>query len=513
MSYKKSSKFEAMGKATLVIRADANAHIGTGHLMRCLALAQGWKDAGGEVTFVTACSNDNLLGRLYDEGFTVHKIENPYPHPQDWQTTREILEEHKDAWLVIDGYHFDSSYQRLVKESGHPLLAIDDYGHAGHYYADIVLNQNLHAENLTYSCEPYTKLLLGTKYVLLRREFLKWRGWKREIPEVARKVLVTMGGSDPENVTLKVINAINMVDFGPLEVAVVVGPTNPHYEALERAARTSRHSIVLMRNVPDMPELMSWADIAIAAGGTTCWELAFMGLPFVVIVLAKNQRLVAEALNDVGCALDLGWHDDLSSLEITEPLVSLLLNQKRRAEMNQRGQQIVDGKGVIRVLHYMGLKILRLRPACECDCQLLWEWANDTQVRDSAFCSASIPWEEHVKWFNNKLSDPNCLIYIAEDQKGTPIGQIRFDIDGEQAEVDVSIGKGKRGLGYGAYLIEQGVRELFQNMVVKAVHAFIKPDNISSIISFEKAGFRHIGTDTIKGHKAKHYMMVRENGL
>ena len=118
-----------------------------------------------------------------------------------------------------------------------------------------------------------------------------------------------------------------------------------------------------------------------------------------------------------------------------------------------------------------------------------------------------------MKWFNNKLSDPNCLIYIAEDQKGTPIGQIRFDIDGEQAEVDVSIGKGKRDLGYGAYLIEQGVRELFQNMVVKAVHAFIKPDNISSIISFEKAGFRHIGTDTIKGHKAKHYMMVRENGL
>ncbi len=337
----------------LVIRTDAGLHIGSGHLMRCLALAQAWKDSGGEVVFATACSNDNLLGRLYDEGFTVHKVENPYPHPQDWQTTREILEEYKGAWLVIDGYHFDSSYQRLVKESGHPLLAIDDYGHAGHYYADIVLNQNLHAESLTYSCEPYTKLLLGTKYVLLRREFLKWRGWKRKTPEVARKVLVTMGGSDPENVTLKVINAINMVDFGPLEVAVVVGPTNPHYEALERATRTSRHSIVLMRNVPDMPELMSWADVAIAAGGTTCWELAFMGLPTVLIVMAENQRLVAERMAEEGGAINLGWHRDLSSDETAKVMRDLLTDGRRRLKMSCKAQELVDGEGVERLVMHL----------------------------------------------------------------------------------------------------------------------------------------------------------------
>ena len=339
-----------MGKDPLVIRADANAHIGTGHLMRCLALAQGWKDAGGEVTFVTAYSNDNLLGRLYDEGFTVHKVENPYPHPQDWQTTREILEEHKDAWLVIDGYHFDSSYQRLVKESGHPLLAIDDYGHADHYYADIVLNQNLHAENLTYSCEPYTKLLLGTKYVLLRREFLKWRRWKREIPEVARKVLITMGGSDPENVSLKVINAINMVDFGPLEVAVVVGPTNPHYEALERAARASRHSIVLMRNVPDMPELMSWADIAIAAGGTTCWELAFMGLPFVGLSRAKQETALLQGTTCAGISLNLGDCLNVEPRMISEILFNLLSAKKQRLMMSLAGYSFIDGFGPARVI-------------------------------------------------------------------------------------------------------------------------------------------------------------------
>jgi len=340
-----------MSKSPLVIRADANAHIGTGHLMRCLALAQGWKDSGGEVVFATACSNDNLLGRLYDEGFRVHKIENPYPNPQDWEATREILEEHKGAWLVIDGYHFDSSYQRLVKESGHPLLAIDDYGHADHYYADIVLNQNLHAESLTYSCEPYTKLLLGTKYVLLRREFLKWRGWKREMPEVARKVLVTMGGSDPENVTLKVISAINMVDFEPLEVAVVIGPTNPHYEALEIAARTSRHSIILMRDVPNMPELMSWADIAIAAGGTTCWELAFMGLPAVLVAMAENQTLIARSLSGKIIACNLGWHEIVNSNDIAKATSTLLIDYEQRFHMSREAQKMVDGEGVKRILN------------------------------------------------------------------------------------------------------------------------------------------------------------------
>lgn len=175
--------------------------------------------------------------------------------------------------------------------------------------------------------------------MLLRREFLKWRGWKREIPEVARKVFVTMGGSDPENVTLKVINAINMVDFGPLEVAVVVGPTNPHYEALERAARASRHSIVLMRNVPDMPELMSWADVAIAAGGTTCWELAFMGLPTVLIVMAENQTLIARSLNEKRIAYNLGWREMVNSNDIVKATSTLSIDYKQRFHMSQEAQK------------------------------------------------------------------------------------------------------------------------------------------------------------------------------
>ena len=498
-----------MREDPLVIRADANAHIGTGHLMRCLALAQGWKDSGGEVVFTTACPNDNLLGRLYGEGFTVHKIENPYPHPQDWQTTREILEEYKGGWLVIDGYHFDSSYQRLVKESGHPLLAIDDYGHAGHYYADVVLNQNLHAESLTYSCEPHTKLLLGTKYVLLRREFLKWRGWKRKTPEVARKVLVTMGGSDPENVTLKVINAINMVDFGPLEVAVVVGPTNPHYEALERAARASRHSIVLMRNVPDMPELMSWADIAIAAGGTTCWELAFMGLPTVLIVMAENQRLVAEGMAEEGGAINLGWHGDLSSDGTAKVMRDLLTDGRRRLKMSCKAQELVDGEGVERLVMYLKGHKLRLRAVKEEDCKLLWELANDPEVRAASFSSKLIPWEEHVNWFRSKQSDTSCLFLLALNEIDEPIGQVRFDLDGSRAVVSVSLRKEFRGKGYGSELIKIASQRLFETSDVNSIVAYVKLANKASVHAFVNAGFKQKGLVMIHGQEAFNFLLEK----
>jgi UDP-2,4-diacetamido-2,4,6-trideoxy-beta-L-altropyranose hydrolase len=347
---KKNSINKIVNK-TLLIRADASLHIGSGHLMRCLALAQGWKDSGGEVVFATACSNDNLLGRLYEEGFRVHKIENPYPHPQDWQTTRQILEEHKGAWLVIDGYHFDSSYQRLVKESGHPLLAIDDYGHTDHYYADIVLNQNLHAESLTYSCEPYTRLLLGTKYVLLRREFLKWRNWERGVPEIARKVLITLGGSDPKNITLKAMQALGKVDIDGLEAVVVVGGGNPHYESLKKAIQSSRVLICLKKDVKEMPGFMAWADVAISGGGTTCWELAFMRLPSLILAIADNQKLNVTMLKRSGIALtlDLEYKDALA--KIGDLLQELLRNKEARMKISQKSRTIVDGFGATRVVN------------------------------------------------------------------------------------------------------------------------------------------------------------------
>jgi len=333
----------------LIIRADANAQMGTGHLMRCLALAQGWKSQRGQAIFITTCESDGLLQRLSSEGFQIVTLERPYPDPADWEATSQVLTAHPNAWVVLDGYHFDSAYQRRIKETGHPLLVIDDMAHLEHYYANIVLNQNLHAEQLNYSCEPYTQLLLGTRYVLLRREFLKWQGWRREIAERARKVLVTLGGADPDNVTLKIIMAMNKLTLKDLEVKVVIGPTNAHMASLKEAVHHSPFTIHLLPSVENMPDLMAWADVAVSAGGSTCWEMGFMGLPNVVLVLAENQQDIAAGLGTAGVAFNLGWYTEASIAQVANTLVDLLRDGGSRRQMSQRGRELVDGLGVERV--------------------------------------------------------------------------------------------------------------------------------------------------------------------
>lgn len=344
---------------TLVIRADATSVSGTGHVMRCLALAQAWQDKGGKVVFISHCESEILQRRIIFEGIDFISIDKTHPDSFDCDLTRGVLDKLKTGgektgpWLVVDGYHFDAEYQKSIKAAGYKLLWIDDYGHAAHYYADLVLNQNISADPSCYANrESYTQLLLGTRYVLLRREFGKWQGWQRPIPTMARKVLVTLGGADPDNVTLKAIQALKMVEIPGLEARIVIGAANPHREILQREIGDNS-KLRLLSDVADMPELMAWADVAISAGGSTCWELAFMGLPNFIFILADNQIQIAESLNDFGIALNLGWPKNIDESEFVEKITNFLSKTKRRKEMSNAGQKLVDGLGGQRVLSHL----------------------------------------------------------------------------------------------------------------------------------------------------------------
>jgi len=170
---------------------------------------------------------------------------------------------------------------------------------------------------------------------------------------VARKVLVTMGGSDPDNVTLKVIQALQQVDLDGLEAIVVVGGSNPHYEELQSAVQDARSSIRLESNVTNMPELMAWADVAISAGGSTCWEIAFMGLPSLVLVLSENQQRIATGLDQAGVVLNVGWYTEASIVQVTKTLVALLEDRGLRWRMGQQGRELVDGLGSGRTVKFL----------------------------------------------------------------------------------------------------------------------------------------------------------------
>jgi UDP-2,4-diacetamido-2,4,6-trideoxy-beta-L-altropyranose hydrolase len=342
------------GLPRLVIRADASVQIGTGHLMRCLALAQAWQDAGGRVVFLMAMETPALEARLRSEGMEVIHLPVQPGSTDDAIRTADFAHQVGADWVVVDGYHFGADYQRIIKDSGLRLLFIDDNGHAGHYSADLVLNQNIHAhEGLYPNREPYTRLLLGTRYVLLRREFLKWRGWKREIPEVARKVLVTMGGSDPDNVTLKVVQALQQVDMDGLEAIVVVGGSNPHYEELQSAVQDSRFPIRLESNVVDMPELMAWADVAVSAGGSVIYELAFMGVPIIGLSRAKQEEVLLQRSTQSGISINLGVYHSVQPGWICEVLTGLAHSKEQRLAMSRAGRSLVDEFGPDRVINSM----------------------------------------------------------------------------------------------------------------------------------------------------------------
>lgn len=163
-------------------------------------------------------------------------------------------------------------------------------------------------------------------------------------------------------------------------------------------------------------------------------------------------------------------------------------------------------------LYGMDAKGVTLRPACMDDCRLTWEWANDPEVRDASFSTDPIPWASHVKWFEHKLSDQNCFFFIALDENGSPVGQVRLDRDDSgQAEIHLCLGKNKRGLGYGPIMVGKAVEEIFARTSVSSVHAFIKVQNQASLKVFEKAGFKRQGIEIVKGNQAVHYSIQKSN--
>jgi UDP-2,4-diacetamido-2,4,6-trideoxy-beta-L-altropyranose hydrolase len=254
-------------------------------------------------------------------------------------------------WVVVDGYHFGAEYQQVIKNAGLEMLFVDDNGHADHYYADVVLNQNIHADPSLYANrEPYTALLLGTDYILLRREFLKWKQWEREIPEVAKKILVTMGGSDPDDVTSVVIRALQNIEIEGFEAKVVVGANNPHYAKLQYEVSQLSASVQLINDSHDMPGLMRWADLAISSGGTTCWELAFMGLPALVLVIADNQKASVEELRQAGTFVCLDNDVLYRENAIAHHLRWMMSSRKLRERLYRTSTRLVDGNGVFRVI-------------------------------------------------------------------------------------------------------------------------------------------------------------------
>jgi UDP-2,4-diacetamido-2,4,6-trideoxy-beta-L-altropyranose hydrolase len=342
-----------LNSQTLLVRADASTAIGSGHVMRCFALAKAWQSAGGRVSFFTVENIPNLEQRFAREGIEQHRFAMEPGSSEDAERTADCAHRLGAAWVVVDGYRFGPDYIHRLKGFGLRVLHLDDDARLDFYEADIALNQNPDASSEMYvKREASTRLLLGADYVLLRPEFLA-APRQRQVEGVAHKILVTMGGSDPENVTLKVLDALAGMAKTDFEAKIVVGGGNPHYALLQDATQKLAGKAHLEESPSNMAPLMTWADIAISAAGGTCWELAFMGVPMILIVLTSDQSPNASAISCQGGALSLGWHANLSPRQIGDSLKSLMDGPERRREMSELGRKLVDGEGAARVVACM----------------------------------------------------------------------------------------------------------------------------------------------------------------
>jgi len=259
-----------------------------------------------------------------------------------------------------------------------------------------------------------------------------------------------------------------------------------------------------------MSELMRWADLAISAAGGTCWELAAMGVPMILVPIADNQIPVADVLERKRAAVNLGPAWKLSAERIAEAMSTLRIDTERRKGLLENARGLVDGKGAHRVVTAMMDKQLTIRSANASDMQLLWEWANEPAVRAVSFSRDPIPWDVHQQWMERRLADPDTRLYVGIDSADLPVGQVRFDLHDNEAILSVTLDPTFRGRGYSPILVSQSCRKLFRETPTVLVEAFVKPDNVPSLRAFMRAGFTETGQTLQKGQPAVRFIARRD---
>jgi UDP-2,4-diacetamido-2,4,6-trideoxy-beta-L-altropyranose hydrolase len=329
----------------VLFRVDASSTIGVGHLARDLTLADAFRAAGYESTFAMASPPPAVRERVASKGYALCEIQSEPGSAADLAETTALSRKTDHAIVIADGYQFRDAYLRGFREQRLFCCFFDDMINL-RYDCHAVFNQNFYAPPSQFDRAPDCDLILGPEHALVRDEFLEARA-KRVIRDEATRVLVTMGGADPTGETSKCLAALDALEAarGLLEARVVVGPTNPLATELRARALASRHAVTVLENINNMAEQMLWCDVALTASGTTCMELACVGVPSLVTVVVDNQLLIGPEIGRLGLMKNLGWHADVTAETIASNLSLLLGDVALRREMVSRQLRGVDGAG------------------------------------------------------------------------------------------------------------------------------------------------------------------------
>ena len=337
-----------------LFRTDATAATGTGHAMRCLALAQALAVHGTGSRFLMTGVPPLLARRISGEGFPIERHDHPLADGADAEATVSAARRIGAGWIVLDGYAFTEAYIDILQGADLPIVVIDDLGKLSRYDCAIVVNQNLHADAALYTgAAPATRLLLGTRYMMLRREFWRHRAALRAARIGSLRILVSMGGSDPQDHASRAIDALERLADRGLAATVVVGAANPRVDKLRQRALTSAADIAVHHNVEDMPALMRDADLAVAAAGTTVWELAYMGVPLLVGSTVEAERVLAHRLAEHNGCVYVGDFTDCAPEQLADAIARLVDDAALRNSLAAAAGPLVDGKGGERIVTAM----------------------------------------------------------------------------------------------------------------------------------------------------------------
>ncbi|MFQ5533278.1 MAG: UDP-2,4-diacetamido-2,4,6-trideoxy-beta-L-altropyranose hydrolase [Sphingomonadales bacterium] len=472
----------------VLFRADGGREIGAGHLMRCLALAQEFRQHGACVTFACQQLVPGFEDRLAAEGIDCQAIAALRGSESDARQTAGLAAGLCCDLVVIDGYRFDSRFQRTVKDLHLKTLIIDDEATLACYHADYILNQNLNAQPAMYQGRaPDATLLLGADYVLLRDEFRDARPPSRAIADHARRVLVTLGGADPLAITERLLGSIAAA-ADALEIVAVIGGATPRREAIRALTGAGGAKIEVREDARDMAALMAWADSGIISAGTTMWEAAYMGLPSLALVVADNQHGSAVWFERQGCGRIFDARTAVPFNAILGALGNLCGDPGARRSFAQSGMAAIDGKGRERVYRAVtGARAagdLSLRPARLEDARLFFNWRNDPATRESSKDSGPLVWDSHLEWLKKTLNNPDRVLFTAE-QDGRPVGTARADRAPGGWVLSWTVAPEARGRRIGTHMVRQVVGDLDG-----VIRAEIKSDNIASRRIAEAAGLR-----------------------
>lgn len=339
--------------------------------MRCLTLAQALRDAGHESVFVSRLLDGHLCDYVESQGFTVIRLPRPdaAESTQDWlglpweldaQQTIGALDRLPEtvAWVVVDHYGLDSRWERMVRPKVGHIFVIDDLADRPHD-CDLLLDQNLskRAEDYRGLIRTDSKTLFGPHYALLRREFSEWRESSLTHKDAAQSglsVYISMGGVDHSNATGKILHALSSLSL-PVEtkLMVIMGGSSPWINSIREQAAGMPWSCSVVQQVSNMAEHMATCNLMIGAGGSTSWERCCLGVPTILVVLAGNQRPIAEALARSGAAVLLGEEHEIPVRLPT--LMAELVDPSTRSRMSQVARTLCDGQGVSRVLSSLSI--------------------------------------------------------------------------------------------------------------------------------------------------------------